>query len=465
MTIGKLIRVGIIIVAAAAVTIWLVGSFASRSYRSLGMTILVPADAELGKGTAIVAGRGTVGSVAELGEPAWGLPLEIRSAARHRAWIPVVLAAGESAASGAGPSTLRLSLDSSDSLFTLTSGPAEALVLRRDEEGAWVGRAGTLPVLVNRDSAGSGEPIRAGPGDILAVSGAEVRFGQFGRFRPAEVRFITRKLCPDHARGTLFPDSAERERCRERKLQGAAQLEMAGTFGLTKPILKLTPGDGEETSLRQPERSRLPLAVRRDLQAEVGEILAYLNSPRSARPRPRTHFEYTVAQVNQTLETIDSAVGRISSTVRTVQLAMGKPEGLGTLVLGTAYPSLTQTLANAARLSGTLADSTHTLAESAGLGRILARVDTTLDSTNAAMGRLQGQVDRLAPRIELAVEGTARTIEGAEGTLVALKAAGEDIQSIKQGAQGSKRYAIGGGVVLLLSELLAGIAALKFLIP
>ena len=117
-----------------------------------------------------------------------------------------------------------------------------------------------------------------------------------------------------------------------------------------------------------------------------------------------------------------------------------------------------------AGLSGTLADSTHTLAESAGLGRILARVDTTLDSTNAAMGRLQGQVDRLAPRIELAVEGTARTIEGAEGTLVALKAAGEDIQSIKQGAQGSKRYAIGGGVVLLLSELLAGIAALKFLI-
>ena len=48
---------------------------------------------------------------------------------------------------------------------------------------------------------------------------------------------------------------------------------------------------------------------------------------------------------------------------------------------------------------------------------------------------------------------------------MSLKAAGEDIQSIKQGAQNSKRYAIGGGALLLLSELVAGIAALTFLIP
>lgn len=467
MTIGKLVRVGIITVATAAGALWIVGSIASRSYRSLRMTILVPADAELGKGTAIVAGRGTIGTVVQVGEPIWGLPLEVRTAARHRAWIPVVLAAAESAWSGSGSSMLRLSLDFSDSLLTLASGGTGALVLRRNEDGNWVGRAGAGAgqVFVNGDSARAGEPIRAGAGDILTMRGTEVRFGPFGRFRRADLRFTTRKLCPEHPRSSLFPDSTEQEQCKERELRGASQLEFGGTFGLTKPILKLSLGDGEEGSLRQPDLSRLPLAVKRDLQAEVGEILAYLNSPRAARPRPRTHFEYTVARLNQTLETIDSAAGRISSTVRTLQVAMGKPDGLGPLVLGADYPSLRTTLANAARITGPLADSTRTLLENAGLGPLLARVDSTLDSADAAIKHVQGQVDRLAPRIELAVEGTARTIEGAEGTLVALKGAAEDIQSIKQGVQGSKRYAIGGGIVLLLSEVLAGIAALTFIVP
>jgi len=467
MTIGKLVRVGIIIVAAVAAGIWIVGSLATRSYRSLRMTILVPADAELGKGTAVVAGRSTVGTVTQVGEPTWGLPLAVRTAARHRAWIPVVLKVGESATSGSGPSMLRLSLDPSDSLLTLASGDAEVLALRRDTDGNWVGRAPARPgeLLVNGDSVRAGEPIRVGPGDILAVRGTDVRFGPFSRFRQADLRFRTRKLCPEHPRSRWFPDSSEQTQCEERKLRGASQLEFGGTFGLTKPVLKLIPGDGEETSLQQPEPNRLPVAVKRDLQAEVGEILAYLNSPPDARPRPRTHFEHTLARVNRTLATIDGTAGRIDSTVRTLQVAMRKEEGLAPLVLGPDYPSLRNTLANVARITGPLADSTRTLVENAGLGPLLARVDTTLDSSDAVIKHLRGQVDRLAPRIELAVEGTARTIEGAEGTLVALKAAAEDIQSIKQGAQSSKRYAIGGGALLLLSEVLAGIAALVFLIP
>ena len=99
MTFGTLVRRGIIVVAAVTGGIWIVGSFASRHYRSLRMTILVPADAELGKGTAIVAGRATVGTVTQIGEPVWGLPLEIRAAARHPVWIPVgtnTLAGGSS---------------------------------------------------------------------------------------------------------------------------------------------------------------------------------------------------------------------------------------------------------------------------------------------------------------------------------------------------------------------------------
>jgi hypothetical protein len=464
MTIGTLLRRGIVTVAAVAAVVWIVGSFASRSYRSLRMTILVPADAELGKGTAVVAGRATVGTVTQVGDPMWGLPLEVRTAARHRAWIPVVLAPGEAASSGAGPSLLRASLDPSDSVLTLASSAVEPLVLRRDADGSWLGDqgAGTGLVLVNGDSVRAGEPVRAGPGDILALGDTEVRFGSFGQFRPAEVRFTTRKLCPDHSGNKWFPDSTEQDQCRVRKLRGSSRLEFGGTFGLTKPILKLTPGDSEEGSLRQPDADRLALAVKRDLQTEMGEILAYLNSPRTTRPRPRTHFEHTLARVNQTLATIDSTAGSIGSTVRTLKAGMGTPDGVGPVVLGTDYQSLRVTLANAARITGPLADSTRTLVENAGLGPLLARVDTTLDSSDAAIIHLRGQIDRLAPRIELAVEGTARTIEGAEGTLVALKAAGEDIQSIKRGAQDSKRYAIGGGALLLLSQLLAGLAAVKF---
>lgn len=467
MTIGKLVRTVLILVAATAAVVWIVGSLASRRYRSLRMTILVPADAELGEGTAIVAGRGTIGAVERVGEPAWGLPLEVRTPARHRAWVPVVLAAGETATSGPQASILRLGLDPSDSLLTLASGDAEAVVLRRDEDGNWVGRAGsgTGEILVNGDPARAGEPIRMGPGDIITLRDTEVRLGPFGQFRKAELRFATRKLCPEPSRNRLFPDSTERAQCEERKLRGASQLELGGTFGLTKPILKLSPAEGEAPTLVQPEPTRLPLAVKRDLQTEVGEILAYLNSPVAARPRPRTHFEHTLTRVNRTLETIDSTTGRIGSTVKILQVAMQKGEGVGPSVLGTDYPSLRKTLDNVARITGPLADSTRTLVENAGLGPLLARADTTFDSTDAAIRNIGRHVDRLAPRIELAVEGTARTIEGAEGTLVALKAAGEDIQSIKQGAQNSKRYAIGGGALLLLSELVAGIAALKFLIP
>ena len=464
MTFGTLVRRGIIVVATVTGGIWIVGSFASRHYRSLRMTILIPADAELGKGTAIVAGRATVGTVTQIGEPVWGLPLEIRAAARHPVWIPVVLTPGDSATSGGGPSLLLANLDRSDSVLTFTSGTGEPLVLRRDADGSWLGDrgAGAGSALVNGDSVRAEDIVRTEAGDILSLGDTEIRFGAFGQFRPADLRFTTRKLCPDYSRMTWFPNSTEQDQCRERKLRGSSRLEFGGTFGLTKPILKLTSGDEQAGVLRQPDPDRLPLAVKRDLQTEVGEILAYLNSPRAARPRPRTHFEHTLARVNQTLATIDSTAGSIGSTVRTLKAAMGTPDGVGPVVLGTDYQSLRATLANAARITGPLADSTRTLVENAGLGPLLARVDTTLDSSDAAIIHLRSQVDRLAPRIELAVEGTARTIEGAEGTLVSLKAAGEDIQSIKRGAQASKGYAVGGGALLLLTQLLAGIAAVKF---
>jgi len=467
MTIGKVVRIGILTVAAAAAGIWAVGSLTSRSSRSFGMTILMPADAELGGGTAVVAGRGTIGTVTQIGELAWGLPLEVRTAARHRTWVPVVLAASESATSGEGASLLRLSLDATDSVFNLSAAGAPDLVLRRDAEGNWLGQAGAGAgrPLVNGDSLVPRGAIRLRAGDILTLGSTDVRLGTFGRFRRAELRFTTRKLCPEHPRSKLFPDSAERERCRVQKLGGAARLEFGGTFGLTKPILKLSPSEGEESTLRQPDPGRLPLAVKRDLQTEVGEILAYLNSPQEARPRPRTHFEYTLAGVNQALGSIDSTTRELRATVRTVQAAIQPgAEGLAPMVLGKSYPAFHAAIEDVARITHPLADSTRTLVEKAGLGPLLARVDTTLDSTEATIRHLRGQVDRLAPRIELAMEGTARTIEGAEGTLVALKAAAEDIQSIKQGAQASKRYVVGGGLVFVVSQVLAGIAALAYLI-
>ncbi len=467
MATGTWIRAGIVIVAATAGSVWLVGSFTSRGARTIRLTSLVPADAELGGGTAIVSGRSGIGTVGKVLDPSWALPLEIRSGVRHRAWTPVVLAAGDSAAAGPEPSRIRVRLDRSDSLFTLAPPGAEPLVLRRDESGEWTGVSGSSGpgILLNGDSVPPGKPIRARPGDVLTAAGSEVRLGPFGRFKPVELRFTTRKLCADHPGSGFFPDSAERARCRERMLGGAAQLEFGGTFGLTKPILKLTPSYGESGAVEQPGRDRLGIAVKRDLQTEVGEMLAYLNSPRSARAVPNTHFEYTLARVDQTLESIDSSANGITAVVHTIHTALKSPDGMGPLALGEAgYRSLRQNLDHVDRILGPIADSTGTLVQRVGLGRMLDRADTTLDRADRAIEDVQGQLDRLAPRMELAAEGTARTIEGAEGTLVALKAAAEDIQSIKKGIQGSKKYAIGGGITWVLTQLAVGIAALKYLV-
>jgi hypothetical protein len=467
MSLGKWVRRIILAVAATVAVIWTVGSFASRRHRTIRMTALVPADAELGAGTPITAARERVGTVAELGEPVWGIPLEVGTTARHRAWISLVLAAGESARSDARGSLLRLQLDASDSVLTLASGGADALVLRRDQEGKWAGEVGAgTRLLVNGDPAASGERIEVAEGDLLTLAGTEVRLGRFGRFRPAELHFTTRKLCPAQAEG-FFPGSEEEARCRALKLGGTAELELRGLFGLTKPVLQLTPSEGEPSTLEQPVRGRLHLAVQRDVVAEVQQILGYLNSPVAERPTPRTHFEHTLARVDRVLQRVDTTAGRINATVKTLQVAMrpGGP-GLGSLVLRPAsYRALDSTLARVARITEPLADSTRTLAENAGLGPLLARVDSTLDSADVVLKDVQGQINRLAPRIELAVEGTARTIEGAEGTMVALKAAAEDIQSIKRGAQASKGYAIGGGVTLLLTQLLTAIAAIVYLVP
>src|SRR6266542_483779 len=188
MTTGKWIRAGIVMAAGIAGLAWLVGSFASRNARSIRMTIMVPADAELGFGTAIVSGRTGVGAVGRIGDPTWGLPLEIRSGVRHRTWTPVVLAPSDVATSGSGSAVLRLSLDRSASLLTLAPAGAPPLVLRRDESDVWAGRtgAGTGGIRVNGDSVPPGGTVRARAGDVIAIGDVEARFGRFGRFRPAE---------------------------------------------------------------------------------------------------------------------------------------------------------------------------------------------------------------------------------------------------------------------------------------
>ncbi|HEU5217698.1 MAG TPA: hypothetical protein VFU23_03520, partial [Gemmatimonadales bacterium] len=282
-----------------------------------------------------------------------------------------------------------------------------------------------------------------------------------GQLRRADLSFSTRKLCPDQARG-MFPSLAERDACRQRMLTGQVRVEFGGTLGLTKPMLVLKPAYGESGTVVQADSSRLPLSSRQDLQAELSQMLRYLNSPEAHAPAPRTHFEHTVARVNRTLVSVDSATRGLTTTIHTLHAAMLSKNGLGALALGdSGYRSLRSNLDNLARLT----DTSGTLVEHAGLGKILTRSDSTMLLADSTMRAIRAQVDRLAPRIELAVEGTARTIEGAEGTLVSLKAAGEDIQAIKRGAQSAVPVAKKGGLLFGLTQLIVALAGVVYIIP
>lgn len=466
MSLAKWVRRIVLTGAALAAALWLLGSFASRRYRTIRMTALVPAGAELGNGTAIAVERARVGSIAELGQPVWGIPLEVGMATRHRTRSRLVLAAGETASAGPPGSELRFHLDASDSLLSFSSAGPDAVRLERLPDSTWIGHVGAgTGVLRNGHAVPAGGQVHLVAGDVLTLAGTEVRLGPFGRFLPAEVRFTTRKLCSEHTTG-IFPGSAEQARCRRQKLSGTAELELSSLFGLTKPVLKLTPSEGDESPLQPAVSDRLYLDVQQDVLAEARQLLASLNSPVTRQQPPRTRFEATLAKVDSVLDTIPVISARIDAVMQRMELAMrpGGP-GLASLVFRTAsYRNLDSTLARVARITKPLAD-TGTLVQNAGLGKIIARLDHTMDSVNLALQELRGHANRLVPRIELAVEGASRTIEGAEGTLVALKGAAEDIQSIKRGAQAGKSYAVGGGLTLLLSGVLAAIASVVFIIP
>ena len=449
MSLGRLIRLLVLAAAVIAGAVLLIGSLATRRYRTIRMSILAPAGAELRKGSAVVSEGKSVGAVTRLDEAVRGLPLEVRAASRYPTWIPVVLKAGDTAVAGEATPRLTLTLDASDTVLTLASEAGESLVLHRLGDTEWRG--------VRSD----GDTVRAIPGDVIAMPNTEIRLGSFGEVREVEIAFATRKLCPDYD-GGWFPSADEQAACRGKRLTRRVKLDFGGTLGLTKPVLKLSPASDIPTNVIQPDSTRIPLVSRLDLPDELNQILRYLNTPESERAPPVTHFEHTLARVNKTLVTAEATLSRAKRSLETVQTSLEQDGGVGALALGkTGYGSLQTTLANVRKIT----DTTTTLVENVGLGRVLAKGDTTMTNADSAIAKIQAQVDRLAPRVELAMEGISRTIEGAEGTLVSLKAAGEDIQSIKRGAQASKKYAVLGGALVALTQIIAGIAGVIYIIP
>jgi hypothetical protein len=462
--IGKWVRRLILIAAAAAALIWLIGSFASRHYRSIRLTALVPEGAELGNGTAIAVNRDRVGTVAKLGPLRNAVPLQLGSAERPGAARSIVLEAGDSATSNAGGATLVARLDSNATHLSLSVENGAAVALGLEPDSSWsfkVPRGSKL--MVNGKTVAADSTLHLAESDRLVLSGAEVRVGQLARFRPAELSFMTRKLCADSTSG-FFPNAREQQRCRAWKLGPAAQLELESLFGLTKPVLKLKPSENQVSTLAA-GNDRVQLVVPRDLLSDVRQILAYLNATPAERPEPRTHFEMTLAHVDQVVADVHSTTGEVKRTLEPIKLALREHKGLASLVFNDSTARhVDSIIARVTRITEPLADTGKT-----GVRQIVRHADLMVDSVKAMVGQMRDHVDRLAPRIELAVEGAAKTIEGAEGTLTALKGAAEDIQNInqnlKKGVKASKPYMVGGGIGLGLTALLASIASVIFIIP
>lgn len=462
--IGKWVRRLILIAAAAAALIWLIGSFASRHYRTIRLTVLVPEGAELGSGTAIAVNRDRVGTVAKLGALRNAVPLHLGGAVRPGAARPLVLEAGDSATSNAGGPTLVVRLDSNATHLGLSVENAEAISLALEPDSSWSFKVpGGAKLTVNGKPVTADATLRLRESDQLVLSGAEVQVGRLARFRPAELSFTTRKLCADSTSG-LFPSAAEQQRCRAWKLGAAAQIELQSLFGLTKPVLKLRPSENQ-ASLLSAGNDRLQLTVPRDVLTDVRQILAYLNATPAERPEPRTHFELTLARVDHVLAAVDSTTGEVNTILRPIRLALHERKGLASVVFNDSTAKhVDSIIARVSRITEPLADTGKT-----GVRQIVLHADAMVDSVKGMVGQMRDHVDRLAPRIELAVEGAAKTIEGAEGTLTALKGAAEDIQSLnqnlKKGVKSSKPYMVGGGIGLGLAALLTTIASVIFIIP
>lgn len=395
----------------------------------------VPADAEIAKETDVSYRRRTVGNVDNLGATRWGLETAYRQHDALRLWRPATLFDRSRATAGSAPAvSLRLEQSAEEIVLSVRQGPMELRLARHD--GVWIDSTspGREAIGVNgKPLKAKGQALRLLAGDYLALDGIDVRIGRFLKLTPVDLKFTTSKLCPLGGiakRLPWRPNSAERSACAARMVRGTAQLSLSESFGLTKPVFKLTPADGEPAVVVAD--SFVALTPRTDLQAEVEQMLAYLNAPVTSRPEPNTHFEYSVTNADSMVRAITQVAAKLDTTGRIVNAALRSPGGLAPLVLGKgSNESLRRTLSHTAALSGRLADTSGTLIRNVGLEPVVSNATRTIAHADTTMDVVRAQLLRLTPRAELAVDQVTTSMQSLQGTLQSVNGAAQDVSAIK----------------------------------
>jgi hypothetical protein len=309
----------------------------------------------------------------------------------------------------------------------------------------------------------AGASLRLLPGDYLGLGGVDLRIGRFLKRTAADLVFATARLCPLEGVAKWLPwhpNAEEQRACANRTVRGGAQLGMTETFGLTKPVLKLLPSEGNATILAGDTLS-IALVAKQDLKAEVEQMVAYLNAPATSRPEPITHFEHTVANADEMVRSITRVANELKTTTGAINTALRSPDGLGPVILGAgSHESLRQTLANLAGVTGRLADPNGTLVQNLGLEPVVSKTTRSLAFADSTMDMVREQVLRLTPRVELAVDKVTSAMDGVEGTLQSLKTAAQDVSALKSSLSSGKAKTFGlGAVGLIAASALTSILA------
>jgi hypothetical protein len=464
-----------VVVGAVLVAGYVLAMRIFARYQRIHAVTAVPVDVEVAQGTDVVFRRTQVGRVDSLGAARWGLETAYRLHDALGLWRPATLLGRSTAGAGSAPAVL-LELDQTalEIVLTVRQGATALRLGRRD--GGWVDS--TSPsrsaVSVNGKRLKPGDQaLHLLPGDYLGLEGIDLRIGRFLRVTPVYLTFTTSKLCPLRglAKGLPWhPNASEQAACASRTVRGAAQLSLNESFGLTKPVFKLTPSEGEAAIVSADQRSAdslwIPMAPRTDLQAGIEQMVAYLNAPVASRPEPNTHFEYTVSNADSMVRSITIAARNLSATAGTINTALRSPDGLAPAVLGTGSSEfLRQTLANTAGLTGRLADPSGTLVQNVGLEPAVSNATRTIARADTTMDQVRAQVLRLTPRVELAADQVTNSMESVQGTLQSVKTAAQDITGLANGLTSptARKVGLGSVGVIALASLVSLLAHLKYI--
>lgn len=399
----------------------------TNPHRQIVATSAIPEGSDVGRGTDIVLDRAVVGRVGSVDSSRDGLEVAVRFRDGLEVWRSIiVLDSGTTRAiPSAPPVTLAITRTDSTVFLMVRQGLIRLQFQRID--GGWVDVASPdrQRVRLNgkpaRLDAGA---LRLAPDDYLGLAGIDLRIGGYRRYSLATVTFTTTQLCPLRGSAKWLPwrpDRSDQASCRTATVGGEAQLTLTSTFGLTKPLAKLTPSHSISSVIVGD--TVIALTPGTDLKAQLEQMVGFLNAPANSRRAPATHFEVLVTNA-------DSAIRSVTRLAMDLEQGMHSRDGLTPALLGeNMTKALNRTLTNASQLSERLADPNGTLAENAGLRPALDQAQRTLALGDTTMRAVRGQIERLSPRVELALDRVTTAAEGAPGAVASINSAARDINS------------------------------------